>query len=165
MRCKLLMVLMLLPATLLAGKFGVGGKVSMYDPPGDVGPTLMIGVDASYRFSDYIDAVGSVEWTKYKENGEDVTLMPMTINTRIYPLGRQKLDAYFGGGMGYYYREGVNVESTIGTQAILGVNWRPRDGKGVTFELKYTIPDINKPEEGGFTYSGGVTGTIDIGCQ
>ncbi len=165
MKGKLLVIFLIVPLTLFAGKFGITGKVSMYDPPGESGPTLMIGVEASYKLSEYLDAVGAIEWTRYEEAGEDVTLIPVTLNARFHPLGRGGFDPYFGGGAGYWYREGVNVESTVGLQAIFGISWQPKDGKGISFELRYTMPDINDPNKGGLTYSGGVTGAIELGRQ
>ena len=160
-------VTLLVPVSLSAGKFGVSGKVSMYDPPGDAGPTIMFGAEAIYKLNDYFDATGSIEWTKYKENGSDVTLIPVTVNGRFHPFGSGSFNPYIGAGAGYFYKEGEgpDVESTVGGQAIAGISWTSKKGKGLNFELRYTIPDINDRSKGGLTYTGGVTGTVELGNQ
>ncbi|MDI6839620.1 MAG: outer membrane beta-barrel protein [bacterium] len=141
----------------VAGQLTIGAKASIYDPPGEAGPTPMLGAYVSYSITQYLSAEGAVEWTQY----DNTTLIPMTVNMMYHPLGKKVFDPYIGGGGGYYYEKtGDDIESTIGCQSLIGLKWNPTQDFGVSFEAKYIIPDVKKPSKGGFSYGGAITGTM-----
>ncbi|MBN1755847.1 outer membrane beta-barrel protein [bacterium] len=146
-----------------AGKLKLGGKVSTYNPPGDAGSTVMFEGTATYLLSDYLSIQGSLGWTTYKSGGETVTLMPVTVDGIFHFLGRQKLDPYAGAGIGYYRTTvGGADESTFGFQLFSGIEWRPSSNFGLSFEVKYRVPDISQPDQGGVSFGGGITGDIEL---
>lgn len=157
-------ILLFTVGNLYSGNVSVGGRVSLYDPPGEAGPTLMIGIDAGVRFNDYFEGAASIEWTQYKENGKDVTLIPITADLVAHPLGISLFDPFFGAGAGYYYKlVGNENQSSLGIQLKFGLHWKPTSGTGLDFTVQYRIPDIiNKPKEGGWSIGGGASGTVGV---
>ena len=166
MKWNFLLILIAIPSLLLAGDFGVSAKASMYDPPGDASPSLMLGVEGVYTLNSFFDATVSIEWTKYDENNQTITLIPVLLNGKFHPVGRGNFDPYVGFGAGYYYREGgLDIESTAGGKALAGISWKNKKGNGFVFEIAYSIPDFQDFSQGGLTYSGGVTGSLDFGTK
>ncbi|MGB9561528.1 MAG: hypothetical protein ACPL6C_01815 [bacterium] len=159
---RLVMLIVFLPTVIFAGKVSVGGNFSVYDPPGDAGPTIMIGVSLGVRFNDYFEGACNIDWTQYKEGGKDVTLIPITIDIISHPLGIKLFDPFIGGGIGYYYKlVGNENQSTLGAQFKFGIHWKPTTGTGLDFTVTYRVPDIiNHPNDGGWSLGGGASGTV-----
>lgn len=162
MRSLIVVGLIGIPMVVYGGKVTLGATMSMYDPPGEAGPTLMIGVSAGVRFNDYFEGACNIEWTQYKEGGKDVTLIPVTVDVVSHPLGIRLFDPFIGGGLGYYYKlVGDENQSSLGAQVKFGLHWKPTSGTGLDFTVTYRVPDIiNKPNEGGWSIGGGASGTI-----
>lgn len=150
------------PFILYGGKINLGGTFSVYDPPGEAGPTVMIGLSAGVRFNDYFEGACNIEWTQYKEAGKDVMLIPVTVDIVAHPLGIRLFDPFIGGGIGYYYKlVDEENQSSLGAQLKFGLHWKPTSGTGLDFTVTYRAPDIiNKPKEGGWSIGGGASGTI-----
>ena len=164
MKWQIIGIVLILPSILLSGDFGVSAKASMYDPPGDAGPSLMLGAEAGYKLNKFFDATLSIEWTKYDVNNETITLIPVLLNGKFHPFSRGNFDPYVGLGAGYYYKEGgIDVQSTAGGKALAGISWKNKTGNGFMVEISYSIPDFQDFSKGGFTYSGGITGSLDFG--
>jgi len=143
------------------GTLTVSGRVSLYDPPGDAGYTPMYGLSARYSLSNKVEIEGNVEYVSYNDNGETVKMMPVTFNGLLHPLGRTVFDPYFGMGIGAYLKKiGDEDQSTIGFQGVGGVQWCPVSGFGLSFEVRYIVPDGGNLSGGSFTFGGSITGEI-----
>ncbi|MBN2135929.1 MAG: porin family protein [Acidobacteria bacterium] len=158
-----IVLLVFAASNIFAGKLKVGGKASTYNPPGADNSTYMIEVTANYSISDYFSAQGSIGWTTYKSGGEDVTQIPVTLDGIYHIFGRKTFDPYAGAGIGYYITKvGSENESTFGFQVFGGLEFRPSSDFGVSVEVKYRVPDISNPDQGGVSFGGGVTGEIEL---
>ena len=145
------------------GNLSVGAKVSMYNPPGDAGSTLLFEVTARYRFSDYVVAEMSVGWTQYSSGGQTVTLMPIQLNGEFHPMGRKVFDPYLGAGTGVYLQQvGETTDATMGVQALAGLAFRPTSGFSFSAEVKYMLSDISDADSGGLTFGGVVEGNWEM---
>jgi len=141
------------------GKLTIGAKASIYDPPGVPGPTPMVGGYIGYSISEYLSAEGAVEWSNY----DNTTLIPITVNMIYYPLGESGFNPYLGGGSGYYYKKvNKDIESTVGYQLLVGLSWKSAQDFGLSFEVKYIVPDIKNASDRGFSYGGGITGSMTM---
>ena len=143
------------------GHLSVKAKVSTYTTSGG-STTLMYGLTASYAVSDRISVDGTVEWTQYTEDGENVELMPITVDGVFHPLGQRAFDPYIGAGIGAYLtKRGETQSGTFGMQVIGGVGYHPTSNFGVSFEVKYRLPDVAHPSGGGISFGGGVEGSLE----
>jgi len=141
------------------GKLTIGAKASIYDPPGASGPTPMVGGYIGYSISEYLSAEGTVEWSNYG----NTTLIPITVNMIYYPLGKKGFNPYLGGGSGYYYKKvKEDIKSTVGYQLLVGLSWKSAQDFGLSFEVKYIVPDIKNVSDRGFSYGGGITGSMTM---
>lgn len=146
-----------------AGKLKIGGKVSTYNPSGADNSTYMFEITATYTISDYFSAQGSIGWTTYETSGEDVTQIPVTLDGIYHIFGRKTFDPYVGAGIGYYMTKVGSVdESTFGFQVLGGLEFKPTSDFGVSVEAKYRVPDVSNPDQGGMSFSLGLTGEIEM---
>jgi hypothetical protein len=52
--------------------------------------------------------------------------------------------------------------SSMGFQTVTGIRLRVLEGYAIAFEVRYIAPDLAKPKEGGFAYSGDIGGWMAI---
>ncbi len=159
----LLITILLYPTMISAEKLKVGMDISVYKAEGVDNVTYMVEATATYTINDYLHAVGTIGWTEYESGDEKVVETPITLDGEYHPLGSSKLDPYVGAGLGYFRKTvGDDDMSSFGCQALAGVRWTIKGEFGVSFEVKYRIPDFSKPSEGGVTMNGGVMGQLEL---
>lgn len=142
------------------GKLSVGAKVSVYDPPGNVSSALLFEISAKYRISSKVTTELSVGWTKYKDEGVEVTMMPIQLNGEFHPLGQSTFDPYLSAGIGgYLTQKDKKTDITAGVQSAIGLKFSPKEMFSFSAEIKYILPDITDPKSGGVTLGGGVQGS------
>ncbi len=166
-RIFIFFTILLLIGTTLYGKdkghLSLKAKVSLYDPP-DGGQTMIYGVTADYRFSNFFSAAGNAEYAQYNnDDSEDVTYMPVTVDGKLHALGDSSIDPYLGAGLGLFLKTvGDENETTFGFEFLGGISYHMESGFGFSAEAKYAIPDVSNPDEGGLTLGGGIEGSLEM---
>jgi len=137
---------------------------SLYKPYNSDSYVFLVGISLRYDINRYWTADGNVEYATYSDRqGRRNVLLPVTADLIGHPFGRRTFDPYLGGGLGYYYRTIADTNrSSMGFQTVTGIQLRVMEGFGVAFEVRYIAPDITKPRQGGFAYSGDIGGGMTI---
>ncbi len=141
----------------------VSASMSVYDPPGDAGSTLLFEVAARYKLSNKLTSELSVGWTTYESGGENVKYMPIQLNLEYHPLGQSLFDPYTGGGVSANLQQiGETTTATAGVQAFAGISFKPTSTFSFSAEVKYILTDITDASSGGFSFGGGVEGDLEM---
>ncbi len=154
----------LLSLSAQAGQAHISFRGSLYKPYNSDSYVFLVGVSLRYDINKYWTADGNVEYASYTDrDGRRNMILPVTANLIGHPFGRKTFDPYLGGGLGYYYRTIADTNrSSVGFQTVTGIRLRTMEGFGIAFEVRYIAPDITKPREGGFSYSGDIGGGMTI---
>ena len=147
-----------------AGQAHLSFRGSLYKPYNSDSYVFLVGVSLRYDINRYWTADGNVEYATYSDRqGRRNVILPVTADIIGHPFGRRTFDPYLGGGLGYYYRTIADTNrSSVGFQTVTGIRLRTMEGFGIAFEVRYIAPDIAKPREGGFAYSGDIGGGMTI---
>jgi hypothetical protein len=147
-----------------AGQVQLSFRGSLYKPYNSDTYIALIGLSLRYDINRYWTLDGNVEYASYFDReGRRNVFLPVTTDLIGHPFGRRTFDPYLGGGLGYYYRTIADTNrSSMGFQTVTGIRLRTQEGFGIAFEVRYIAPDITKPREGGFAYSGDVGGGMTI---
>lgn len=154
----------LFPLSAYAGQAHLSFRGSLYKPYNSDSYVFLVGMSLRYDINRYWTADGNVEYASYsdRQGGRNV-LLPVTADLIGHPFGRRTFDPYLGGGLGYYYRTIADTNrSSMGFQTVTGIQLRMMEGFGIAFEVRYIAPDITKPRQGGFAYSGDIGGGMTI---
>jgi hypothetical protein len=147
-----------------AGQAHLSFRGSLYKPYNSDSYVFLVGVSLRYDINRYWTADGNVEYASYTDrDGRRNVFLPVTADLIGHPFGRRTFDPYLGGGLGYYYRTIADTNrSSVGFQTVTGIRLSTQKGFGIAFEVRYIAPDISKPKEGGFSYSGDIGGGMTI---
>ena len=154
----------LFPLSAYAGQAHLSFRGSLYKPYNSDSYVFLVGMSLRYDINRYWTADGNVEYASYSDHqGKRNVLLPVTADLIGHPFGRRTFDPYLGGGLGYYYRTIADTNrSSMGFQTVTGIQLRVIEGFGIAFEVRYIAPDITKPRQGGFAYSGDIGGGMTI---
>jgi len=154
----------LFPLSAYAGQAHLSFRGSLYKPYNSDSYVFLVGMSLRYDINRYWTADGNVEYATYSDRqGRRNVILPVTADLIGHPFGRRTFDPYLGGGLGYYYRTIADTNrSSMGFQTVTGIQLRVIEGFGIAFEVRYIAPDITKPRQGGFAYSGDIGGGMTI---
>ncbi|MTJ84299.1 MAG: OmpW family protein [Telmatospirillum sp.] len=125
----------------------VSGHDTLLNGKVEAGDYVIPELDASYFFNNYLAAEIIAGTTKHdiKDNlGTSklglghVWLLPPTLTAQIHPLGRSRIDPYFGGGVNYTFFYGSSGAQPIGGQATK-VSYKNAFGTAIQFGVNYQV--------------------------
>jgi len=155
--------ILLLCSGAFADDLDIGTHASFYLPPEGGGNTLMAGVDATYRHSDYVSLRGSVDNSNYQATEHKYSVTWLTLDLIYHTMGRNVIDPYIGAGGGLVDKK-VDSDPSLTTtslNALAGISMNFQS-LVVGFEVKYIIPDTRYMETGFYSAGGNLTGGLHV---
>ncbi len=147
-----------------AGNLNVSGRAGMYTPTQlGASPTLMYGLSADYALNSNLSVRAAYDTTTYTLNNIQYAYTPVTVDLIYGQSLGGLLTPYAGAGVSYNTTAvgGVST-STAGAQGEVGLKFN-LGGFSAGFEVRYLVPDLNKPNTGSTNYGGYATGSFSQG--
>lgn len=155
----LLAVIFILPV--YAGNLNLSGRAGMYSPPQlGASPTMMYGLSADYALNSNLSIRAAYDTTTYTLNNIQYSYTPVTIDLIYGQSLAGLLYPYVGAGVSYNTTAVGGVSTTTaGAQGEAGLKFT-LGGFSAGLEVRYLVPDLNKPNNGSTNYGGYATGSF-----